>query len=127
MSFAAMANGVQDQSESDLWSARVEVLLQSMRDYVHSGGLRHTTIQSEEQAFEAKGLELEEGLLPPSSPISGAVVPLHSFSIERDRKGEPDASAVGVVGRGPPDNLWVAEHVGIPLCEAMSAYRKASN
>lgn len=126
MSFAAMANGVQDQSESDLWSARVEVLLQSMRDYVRSGGLRHTTMLSE----ETKGLHLKDGVLPTGSPISveRVVVPLHSFSVERGRKSEPDVSAAGVVGRGgPPDNLWVAENVGIVLCEAMSAYRKASN
>lgn len=96
----------------------MEVLLQSMRDYVRSGGLRQTTMLT------------EEGVLPTSSPISvdRVVIPLHSFSAERGRKGKPDgASAAGVDRRGPPDNLWVAENVGIALCEAMSAYRKASN
>lgn len=37
---------------------------------------------------------------------------------EGRRDGKADAS--------PPDNLWVAEHVGLSLCEAMVAYRGVS-
>ncbi|CAM9616099.1 unnamed protein product, partial [Laminaria digitata] len=40
MAFAAMANGVEDDAESDLWRSRAEALLRSMREYVARGGSR---------------------------------------------------------------------------------------
>ena len=40
MAFAAMANGVEDDAESDLWRSRAEGLLLSMGEYVSSGGIR---------------------------------------------------------------------------------------
>lgn len=44
---------------------------------------------------------------------------------ETGRGGEAGAGA-GARGAVPPDNLWVAEHVGLSLCEAMVAYREVS-
>lgn len=37
-----------------------------------------------------------------------------------------DGGVVNEIGAGPPDNLWVAKHVGLPLCEGMLAYRMVS-
>ena len=136
MSFAAMANGVQDPAEAELWSARTEVLLQSMREYVRNGGLRPSAAPLDDQMPEmpeevvSDSSASDESLTLAHSGPSGAVS-LHSFPIGRDRSGGAEAGApkaavkgLSAVGRGPPDNLWVAEHVGIPLCESMVAYRK---
>lgn len=125
MAFTAMANGVDDSAEAYLWQARAEALVESMKDYVRSGGLRPTP--------EGLGGETPDAAQQPTPP---GIVQLHSFSAGRNR-GAVDAvgrrdteeltvgnGGPGGAGAGPPDNLWVAEQVGVSLCEGMVAYRK---
>lgn len=206
MAFAAMANGVEDDAESDLWRSRAETLLLSMREYVSSGGSRpppppppppaHSDTDADDhcsstppppslstQQAQASQQQLQEpepvttlrknletsdgggsgggnscGVAPsrsPSPPLQmpppAKVVQLHSFPARSPPAMAPAMGgrgglAAGIGGKGggggggagegavaaegggggagpPPDNLWVAEHVGLPLCEAMVAYR----
>lgn len=53
-------------------------------------------------------------------------VELHSFPLGRASAHEGDTAAAAGAAAAVPDNLWVAEHVGLPLCEAMQAYRGVS-
>ncbi|CAM9645825.1 unnamed protein product [Pylaiella littoralis] len=125
MAFAAMANGVDDDEEAELWRSRTQDLLRSMREYVRSGGVT-TSQQTVAAAAETTAARAQAPPLPPP-----AVVQLHSFpngpnrgSIFSSAGGFEDEGPDGEAkGSSPPDNLWVAEHIGVALCEAMVAYR----
>lgn len=128
MAFAAMANGVDDDEEAELWRSRTQDLLRSMREYVRSGGVT-TSQQTVAAAAETTAARAQAPPLPPP-----AVVQLHSFPNGPNR-GSVFSSAGGFEDEGPdgeakgpspPDNLWVAEHIGVALCEAMVAYRGVS-
>eukprot|EP00752_Nemacystus_decipiens_P009858 g8795.t1 len=116
MAFTAMANGVEDDAEAELWQSRTRALLRSMEEYVRSGG--QVTSRAPTPT--------------PAPPRTAAAVQLHSFPVGQARSaaqgGAPSGAdeaggGSGVGGAPPPDNLWVAEHVGLPLCKAMVAYR----
>lgn len=129
MAFAAMANGVEDDAEAELWQSRTQDLLRSMGEYVRSGGRVSSRPATTTPAPAAAAAA--------ATGAAAAAVQLHSFPMGQSRSApQSRASAAGVAGEGgpkgeggdgsPPDNLWVAEHVGLPLCEAMVAYRGVS-
>eukprot|EP00903_Cladosiphon_okamuranus_P020596 g18906.t1 len=122
MAFAAMANGVEDDAEAELWLSKTKDFLQSMAEYVRTSG------QASSRPVAPP---------PENAAMTGVVagpVQLHSFPIGQNRpivhcgtSAAAESRDEGSSGEGggspPPDNLWVAEHVGLPLCEAMVAYR----
>ncbi|CAN0041415.1 unnamed protein product [Ectocarpus sp. 4 AP-2014] len=119
MAFAAMANGVEDDAEAEYWKSRTRELLESMGEYVKSGGEAPAAARRRPPPSPAGGSEP----IPASTTATptAAAVELHAFPVTRNRGvgGDADEGCV----EGPPDNLWVAEHVGLPLCRAMAAYR----
>lgn len=138
MAFSVMANGASDAQESDFWKSKAEGILASMREYVRTkaGSVTNTRPEDTNEKGDDDSIQLagddvhdsaqdssqgtdsqpppERCIIPPE------VVELHSFPVGRN-------PASGLTSReGLPDNLWVAEHVGLPLCEAMTAYRGVS-
>lgn len=129
MAFAAMANGVDDDAEAALWQSRADDLLLSMRDYIIRSGGRLPRRQNDTTAPESSQDDA-------TVPAPDEAVPLHSFPVGRGAAGIAMGASTGSVedvGSGdgaalpPPDNLWVAEHVGLSLCEAMISYRQVSS
>lgn len=123
MAFAAMANGVEDDAEAELWQTRTRDFLRSMEEYVRSGGQTSSRPATPPP--------------PPAAAAATTAVQLHSFPVGQSRSaaqsgafsaagGADEGPRSGEGGGPPPDNLWVAEHVGLPLCEAMVAYRGVS-
>ncbi|CAM9228679.1 unnamed protein product [Scytosiphon promiscuus] len=138
MAYVAMAKGVEDKTEADFWLARTRELVGSMEEYVRRGGRPLSPRRPPGDGAEAATGEAEAGASAAelqSSPLAGgpmaaaatpgarSVVNLHSFPVGRRRSAPGGNGAdVGAVPP-PPDNLWVAEHVGLALCSAIVAYR----
>lgn len=154
MALSAMANGVEDDAQAALWQSRTEAMLQSMKEYVRNRGVATSdnassvspppppTSNKTTEEDGAAGVA-DAGAIPVPSPgMSGADTPLNVVKLHStarhfiSREGFVANEAVSGEGGGrgeggrkgvrspPPDNLWVAEHVGLPLCEAMVAYRE---
>ncbi|CAM9527195.1 unnamed protein product, partial [Phaeothamnion confervicola] len=116
-----------------VWRARAEDLLASMRAYVERRGVPSVppsssqsllpdaaaaaaaaaeaavTIANNAAASPADNLKLPSGVLPFTSHAPG--------------RGGASGLTGDYDGRAPPDNVWVTEHIGLPLCEAFLAFR----
>lgn len=108
--------GAEGDVERDTWVERAEGIVSSMRDYVDGQA-------SWNGSGDAGWGEKEPN---PRSHTPPGFVELHSFSPGRrlGSRGAKDSRAGDLLEDGPPDNLWVAENLGLPLCEAMLAYKK---
>lgn len=148
MAFAAMAHGVEDDAEAQMWQNRAKELLVSMKAYVENGGdrLKALALMSTlpEDGISAKldadspSSASSSGPVKTADPGAGShgspsvkipigLVELHSFASPRRRSLSSAKTSDGGDGTvAPPDNLWTAQHVGLSLCEAMLAYRAVS-
>lgn len=118
-----MANGVEDDAEAEYWNSRTRDLLESMGEYVKSRGETPAAARRRPPPATAGGSGATPTFTAATPPA--AAVELHAFPVSRNRGAGGDANEGG--GEGPPDNLWVAEHVGLPLCRALAAYRGVSD
>ena len=76
MAFAAMANGVEDDAEADLWRSRAEALLVFMRKYVSSGGSRPAAAAAAAAAYSDTHADYHcSSPPPPSSSTQQAQAP----------------------------------------------------
>lgn len=120
------------QQAANAWRERAEGMIDSMRDYVkgRAGGAGG----GGDGGGSGGGSSARERYARDGTP--SRVVELHSFPPGRGQEGSESLARIssggGVEGRGgegpaaggSPDNLWVAEHLGLPLCEAILAYKE---
>lgn len=144
MAFAAMAFGAVDPTERLFWRDKAESMMKSMREYVRTrAGTLQDRADGDGDNNSGSLAPLDDDRDKPRPLFEGRELPpetleLHSFPIQRYKNRRPapptlewgggESRGEGAGGEGGvPDNLWVAEHLGLPLCEALYSYRGVSS